>query len=383
VRAGGPTLVLLFSIFTQGCSSDAPPVGPAKDAASPDTAPPPDTRPPDGATATARKKRIAIDPARVDGDLPAFPVWILLAGDADLQARATTGGADIYFTRPDGTPLAHEIQRWDKAIGRLEAWVRVDLQDTAETVLELRYGDPSVARAPDPKAGFSSSFAAVWHLDDTLATPKVVDATGQRLARADGGLGPADRVAAQLGAGVDFDGATNQISFVNPYAGSADHTISVWINQRPGTGYDSIVTVGVASNNRSRWFNSRYLTGVSAGFFQNDLPGSVSVVEDSGWVLLHWVWNGTTRQSRVYRNGEIRDDRILGAASNTIGADGYLGWAPPAWGPGGATPCGLSGSLDEARLATTPRGGGWITTEFANQSAPQTFYAVGPEQLAP
>ena len=62
------------------------------------------------------------------------------------------------------------------------------------------------------------------------------------------------------------------------------------------------------------------------------------------------------------------------------GAAGYLGFAPNAWGPGGNTPCALNGTLDEIRLATVERSAGWIATEHANQSAPQTFYAVGPEQ---
>lgn len=377
---------LAISVLAAGCSFRPPGVADKDAEVVPDTppsdgpgvdTPPPDTEPP----SPLRRKQITIDPARVTGgDHPAFPVWIVLATDADLAARAAADGADLHFTLPDGTDLAYELQRWTKATGHLEAWVKVDLDDNQPTVLELRYGEPAAAHAPDAPAVFSSSFAAVWHLEDQLAMTAIAEATNQRPGTAMGGLGPTDQIAAKLGGGVDLDGITKQIQFVNPFAGNVDHTISAWVSQRTATDYDTIVTLGNPAQNESRFFHSHYLNGVSAGFYQNDLPGSVTDIDNAGWVLLHWTWTAGERRSRVYRNGAQVDNRQLAAGVNTQGTAGYLGHAPAQWGPNG---CALNGTLDEVRLATTARSAGWIATEHANQSAPQTFYAVGPELMVP
>ncbi|HEX6836430.1 MAG TPA: hypothetical protein VF334_07635, partial [Polyangia bacterium] len=65
---------------------------------------------------------------------------------------------------------------------------------------------------------------------------------------------------------------------------------------------------------------------------------------------------------------------------NTMGTTGVIGHAPePAYG----TNMGLQGTIDELRIATVARTPGWIATEYANQSSPSTFYAVGAEETAP
>ncbi len=374
-------------VFAVGCSfgspvADPPITDPPGDG--PADGPRADAPPIDGPPSKARRKRITIDPMRVTGNHPAFPVWIVIDNDNDLKMRATGTGADLHFTRPDGTPLPYQIQRWVQADGDLEAWVRADLDDNAPTVIELRYGEPATAHAANPPAVFSSSFAAVWHLEDPLDTTAVAEATNQRAGTAQGGLGATAQVAAQLGGGVNFDGINTRIRFANPFAGGGDHTFSAWVNQRTGNGFDSIVTVGSPQQNQSRFFYSHYQDGVSAGFYQNDLPGSLTDIDNAGWVLVHWTWNNTTRRSRVYRDGAPVDDRMLGpSAINTQGADGHLGYAPNQWGPGGNTPCTLNGILDEVRLATVERNAGWIATEYANQRVPGLFYAVGAEQMVP
>ncbi len=384
MRAVGLAIWVLFV----GCSFQSPVVDPppGKDAGGDGPAtdgPRPDGPPIDTPPSKARRKQITIDPARVTGSHTAFPVWIVLDNDNDLRMRATANGNDIHFTRPDGTPLAYQIQRWTQSGGRLEAWVRADLDDNAPTVIELRYGEPTAAHAPDAPAVFSSSFAAVWHLEDQLSNSTAADATNQRAGTAQGGLGPSDVVAAQLGRGVDFDGNDDRIEFTSPFTGDGAHTFSAWINHSNGAGFDSIVTVGTAMPNQSRWFHARYLDGVSAGFYGNDLPGSVNVIDGAGWVLLHWTWTSSGRRSRVYRNGVEVDSRMMGPGVNTQGTVGHLGYGPDAWGPGGNTPCTLNGILDEVRLATVERSAGWIATEFANQSEPRMFYMVGMEQAVP
>lgn len=383
MRAPGLSIALLCAACqfrAVPAAQDAPPGGEAGPLDGP-----PDARPIDGPTNNAYRKSITIDPARVTGNQAAFPVWIVLAADADLALRAAADGTDIHFTRPDGTPLPYERQRWVKATGRLEAWVRADLDDVAPTVIELRYGDAAIAHAADPPAVFSSSFLAVWHLDDPLTSSTIAEATNQRPGTAQGGLGTSDQVPAQLGGGVDFDGNNDEISFTNPFAGGGDHTISAWVNQRTVNAFDSIVTVGAAQAGQSRWLHSDINGRMGAGFYGPDWDGTVlpNLVGD-GWVLVHWVFDGPTRQSRIYVDGvEVGTDTFAGGTINTQGTGGHLGNAPNQWGPGGNNPCALNGILDEVRLSTAERDAGWIATEHANQRNPQTFYTVGPEAKLP
>ena len=99
-------------------------------------------------------------------------------------------------------------------------------------------------------------------------------------------------------------------------------------------------------------------------------------LENDGWVLVHWVFeNGT---SRLYRDGVLQDTNPHSAGINTQGMEGYIGYAPALWGT-----CGLTGSLDEIRLATVARSAGWISTEYANQKSPTSFYGVGNEEMGP
>ena len=75
---------------------------------------------------------------------------------------------------------------------------------------------------------------------------------------------------------------------------------------------------------------------------------------------------GAQRPPKVGNHG--RERNLIGIApSQSVGTN--------------ASP--LKGILDEVRIATVERPAGWIATEFANQSSPQTFYSVGPAQIVP
>ena len=112
-------------------------------------------------------------------ELVDFPLYVELT-DADLADHATVTGADIHFTIAGGAALDHEVQRWVPASGHLEAWVRVTLADDADTVIQLRYGDPAAAPAPAPEDVWSAGFAAVWHLEESPAAGTMADALGVR-----------------------------------------------------------------------------------------------------------------------------------------------------------------------------------------------------------
>jgi len=332
----------------------------------------------DGAAPVEWKKSITIAASQVAGALADFPVWIDLV-DADVAARASADGHDVHFTASDGTSLDYEIQRWDGASKHLSAWVRVpQLSSTSATVIELRYGGARAAPGPDPARVFSASFAAVWHLEDSLLQSSIVEATGARPGTAYA-LSTTQQVAAKLGGGVAFDGGAAQISFGNPLAGTTPHTISLWVSQRTTTTNDALVVVGNGACGQSRWLHAHFNGDtVASGFYCNDWGTPNVPIDNVGWVLLHWVYEGGPQgTSRLYRNGALAAGPFMhgGSAINTQGMGGYIGNAPIAFG----TNMGATATIDEVRIATVARGAAWIATEWANQSAPGSFYQVGPE----
>ncbi len=322
----------------------------------------------------ARRKPISFNSA-VNGTQTDFPVWIDLT-DADIAARALSDGSDIYFTASDGTTrLDHQLVGW--ANNRLTAWVRVPSLKSS-TVIYVNYGDAGAAPAQNPPEVFKSSFAAVWHLDDALPATTIADATGTHPGTAT--LTTTTQSPAKLGGGLTFAASTDTITFTNPLTGSAAHTISVWVNQPAVTHVSAIVVVGTGSQNHARWMYSHYIgASMAVGFYANDWTAN-SNLDNANWVLLHWVLEANGK-NHLYRDGqEITGSPLTLNNIATQGTTGVIGHAPePTYG----TNTGLEGSIDELRIATVMRSGAWIATEYANQSAPSSFYTVGAEQPVP
>ena len=327
-----------------------------------------------------RRKSITIDKSKVTGTQTDFPVYIDLS-DAQIAARARSDGHDIYFTAADGTTqLDHELQSWSSTTGRLQAWVRVPtLASSASTVLYVYYGDVATAPAPNAPGVFRSSFAAVWHLDDSAPATAIADATATHPGAPT--LTTTTAVAAKLGQGLQFADSKDTITFTNPLSGNQAHTISVWVNQPSVNHVSAILVVGTPMQGQARWFYAHY-TGpaLAAGYFADDWTSNTNL-DGAGWTLLHWVCEGANGKNHLYANGvEIPGSPQTLNNVNTTGTTGVIGHAPePAYGNN----MGLQGTIDELRIATVARAKEWVATEYANQSSPGTFYAVGAEELAP
>jgi hypothetical protein len=337
----------------------------------------------DAPPGAAKLKLITVTSNKIGGSavVSAFPMWFTVR-DPDLAAHATASGTDIYFTKPDGTPLAFERQRWNKTNGRLEAWILVDLDPAAvANTLQLRYGDPNPATSPNPAAVFANGFVSVWHLEDALANTTIVDTLGTANGTASG-FAPAQQVAARVGGGLSFNGGATQIAFTNQLAGTTSHTISAWVKaQNNGfQGFASIITIGDAQTDHARFLHTKDAANLAAGFFNDDLTGGPDV-SDNNFHLVHWVFDGANT-STLFKDGASQGAKTTGTVA-TSGTGGMIGNSPAAFTPGGNSSNAINAILDEVRVANVVRTQGWITTEFNNQNAPATFYTVGPEQQAP
>lgn len=337
-----------------------------------------------GSAVTAHRKPIAIDRTKVAGAVDDFPVWIDL-DDTDIAAAARADGQDIFFTDSSGVALDHEITSWSQPMHHLQAWVRVPhLADNADVTIYVVYGDVARAVQPNPAGVFKNGFAAVWHLDDTLASTAVADATGTHAGTAVS-LGPGQQVASQLGGGFAFDGTTaRMVTFTNPLLGNTPSTISAWVDQKTTTAHSAILTVGKPMTDQARFLYGNYLNTatIGSGLYNDDWAPAGHDLRNDGWTLVHWVHEGQNKKVHIFIDGaEITGSpHTMGGAPQTAGTAGYIGYAPEtAFG----NPTKMNGGLDEVRIATVTRNAAWIGTEHNNQAAPGSFYTVGPEEPAP
>jgi hypothetical protein len=339
-------------------------------------APPGIDAPPTDARGPGRRKSITIDPARVEGTQTDFPVWVSIV-DPAIGARAADNGSDLYFTSDGGAVLAHELQRYVGADGRVEAWVKLPtIADNHPTRFYLNYGDPEMAPPPTQGAVWSNGFHAVRHMYATSPASEP-DSAGDHDATASGGLNGSNVVTGQLGRGLNFEGASQQLAFTNTLTGNGAHTMSAWVNQRTTGSNDALIVIGNAACNQARWFHTRYnVSTVANGFYCSDWDNPAVDIQGDGWVLVHWVYDGASL-GRLYLNGAMAaGPHTYLTPPATAGTSGFIGNAPAGFG---AT-MGLVATVDEVRIATVARTAGWIATERANQNSPATFYAVGAEE---
>lgn len=328
----------------------------------------------------ALRKPIIIDGTKV-GNVTNFPVWIDLR-PPDVPTKAQPDGSDIEFTDASGTVLSYEIIDWRSDYSRLAAWVKVpQLQHDMDRTIYVKYGDTHTL-ARDPKAVWDNGFVAVWHTNDSLGDLKVHDSTGLRDGTAINNLGPNDVGGGPTslgGSAFSFSGQ-EAVQFNNPFSGNTTHSISAWVNQGGNNGsFDAIVVVGNPAPEQSRWFYTNYTSpDIAVGFFMNDWDDTGSSVNNAGWKLVTWTFD-QNRKSRMYVNGQKVSEFTHGLAPSTMGNSGWIGWAPGGWGANN----GLNGQIAEVHLSIIQHPDDWVSTEYASQSSPSTFYRVGAEEQAP
>jgi hypothetical protein len=112
-------------------------------------------------------------------------------------------------------------------------------------------------------------------------------------------------------------------------------------------------------------------------FLQNNGAGNTgnvntsATVLDSTWHHFFLVWDGTTVRS--YVDGTADNTGSLSGTLNNSIASTAIGIFEGSLGGG------FDGKLDQVTFSDATRSADWITSEFNNQKASQTFLSVGAE----
>jgi hypothetical protein len=336
------------------------------------------------------KKLITIDHTKVSADLTSFPVLISIT-DNDLRTVANGGfvqnanGYDLIFMdSTETTQLDHEIESYTASSGAIVMWVRVpSLSSSVDTVIYAYFGDPTVTTSQENITGvWDSNYKAVYHLHENLGTANSLDDSTSNANDATpyttwhtvvGDLSATGKISGAQ----SFDGTSDGIRA--PASSSLNIagylTISAWVKRATSSstgviihhgvggvgGYTVAVGVSPATTNQIK----------ATKFGIADLAGG-DFPADTNWHYL--VESGDSGGTYIYIDGVkttlannaawLADDVALDVGvGDSSGTDMF--------------PVYFAGSLDEIRISDVVRSDGWISTEYANQSNPATFYAIG------
>ncbi len=334
---------------------------------------------------TARIRSFALNTtatgAHVDGDAYGFPLLLRL-DSADFGSGGETADRNrIRFSKPDGTPLPFEIERWDGASRKAEIWIAMDtVQGNCDTQTFVMRQEPAGATAPAsalPVFTAAAGFAAVWHLAEAIGDQPDASGNGHWAVPAafdgsestEGALGPGLRLSGQgyLDAG--------------PVDIGSPLTVSAWVRTDPVNYRAAIVQKPASGYPPQSHFayileqygvNDATYRGLSFGISDgNEFPIAVSSQGDAPWTWVCGTYDGETMS--LYRDGALVATRPQHFAAGVernglnvlIGA--YVGDA--AYGK-------FSGLVDEIRIESRARSADWIRLNYANQKPGQVFIGL-------
>ncbi|MCK5123088.1 MAG: DUF2341 domain-containing protein, partial [Candidatus Pacebacteria bacterium] len=350
---------------------------------------------PTALTSWSYRKAITIDESKIPDtlatDLVNFPVLINLTSDDNLAANAQADFDDILFTSSatawdtgtENDKLAHEIESYNSTTGELQAWVNIPILDyNNDTVIYMYYGNGSTASQQNMEEVWDGNTKLVQHMqeDPSGGAPQMIDSTNNSNNGTSGGtMLTEDQVAGQVDGSLDFDGTDDYVdtNFI-PVAGSADRTITMWIN--PDTANQTEPTLiewGELATGK-KW-NLRLANGVLR-----------VEIEDSGYTSLLTPTAGQMSFVAVTLDGATLGDHILYLNGNSENATGIT-----TVNTGNTINARIghsslqssedryfNGTIDEVRVSNTARSADWIATEYNNQSDPSTFYEIGIQEVA-
>ncbi|MBY0310038.1 DUF2341 domain-containing protein [Patescibacteria group bacterium] len=330
---------------------------------------------------------VTVQSSQVPTTLTDFPVYINLSNlpDAFFSGVRSDGG-DIRMTTADGvTEVPVEVVAINTVAKTGEVHFKAPtISSSTNTVFYVYYGNASAAtNTASSTFGrnnvWTNGYEAVYHLE-TIPTGLMVDSTqNARNLTSFGAMDGSDSVPAVLGNGIDFDG-------VNDYLANAGF---VWPNA------SNTITV-------TAWNNVSTAETKNANLFGFTESGGQRIAAHGPWgdAVLYWDFGTAGVPGRVttsyasYRDKWTHMGLIspgAGGGNMSIFLDGAF-IASSAAGDPSATLTGFSlgslgasqyhdGRIDEFRIASVARTGGWMTTERNNQASSTTFYAVSGEEL--
>lgn len=322
--------------------------------------------------------------AGVSANVVGYPMLVRLTASELDFSQALAAGADLRFSKPDGTPINHQIDHWDAVKREAAVWVLLDTvrgNDTAQW-FRMHWGKPgAITRSDGPAVFASAGFAAAWHLEEEAAGTGHAGVYRNSAGNANHGLDSLS--AADRGGVVGYGHYFAPGEYIRVPAATAalkpekSLTLTAWV-KATATDSDGAEVASMGND-----YGLRIRPDGEAYIFNFNLPRSDStnyVLQTSGqrllddqWHLFAGVWDGTRLMiyvdgtlvgSNDYPKGVMRYD---GARDFFIGTHGN-----------GETPYDYVGYIDEVRVRPGAADGAWQRLSHQTQKPGATVLRFVP-----
>jgi hypothetical protein len=332
--------------------------------------------------------------AGVMGDVPKYPVAVVLDGTSFDFSQAKPDGTDVRFFASDGSPLPHEIESWDSTAKVAAIWVKVDIKGNNNSQpFTMKWGNPSATDASNSQAVFDTKdgFLGVWHLSEPGSTTadgyKDSTATGANAAgvalttasSSDGRVGKAALLAHAQQQWIQVPVAKS-----HPYDIFNQMTNSIWVQPKShaveyqcmfskGEGGFRIHYYGIDTwdENKGKHLVETCLKGAGDQCALN-LTGT-DVAPGANWYHMVAVYDHP--KISLYINGVLQKTEM---DSGTWRSDPTK---PVMIGNNSSvTTRSFDGLVDEARILNVPKDPSWIKLDYESQRPGQKFLTFGQTQ---
>jgi hypothetical protein len=336
-----------------------------------------DTLPADVNSSFRYNKRIFLNTtlsgANLMNHVTNFPLRVRIgAGDIDFSLLQKSGN-DIRFTKPDGSPLAYELEVWDPANSQAAAWVRMDnvSGNTSSQYIRMYFGDSTAVSKSSGPAVFSPQigYRGVWHLNEVSGDVpgQYQDATGNGNHGTGIGMTRFPRIPSLTGYSQEFDSVSTAINTGASPTLHSDNalTLESWIQIKSFRARGNFIAKGYDGGG-----SPFYEYGLTLGNLSNNLRftltinginyelGSIQTFNLGEWTYVAGTFDGNVL--RIFINGvEVRSWAISGTV-NDFGRPLILGNYEF---PSGTH---FDGFLDEPRVSVVARDAAYFKLTFEN-----------------
>ncbi len=314
--------------------------------------------------------------------LAALPPAIVLpirlhAGNFQYFQDLQPTGADLRFVADDGTPLEHQLEMLDPAIGLLVAWVRIPVRAGGnEQRIWMYYGNPHASQS-DTAPLYDAEQTIVLHFGETQGLPRDATANHDDATASTAQVG----VPGVIGNGARFDGRSAvEISSRPALAvrASGGLTFSAWVQLDA----DSPRAVLYSQSQGDR----RIEIGMQSSRLYADIAtdSGHARVESTNSMRAH-EWHHVMVSMGGGAVTLYLDGAPAGSATNVtlpdLRGDVFIGGEGVSAGGGGGAPLtGLAGILDEVEIAKIARSPWWARVNALSQTPDTTIVAYGTDE---
>jgi hypothetical protein len=336
--------------------------------------------------------------ADVSGDVHDFPMLVRLSSSSITLSLSKGDGSDLRFTKSDRiTDLAYEIERWDRANGIAEVWVKMDTVYGNNDVqfIYMYTGNSDAPAQTSGPAVFAKTdgFVGVYHTEEG---PELRDASeNDNTGIIRGSIDAGDWVDAVVNNGLELDGDSQFVYTTRVYDSPNVFTLSAWVRTAvPGGRIMGFVESPefVHSHDRQIWMgdDGKMYFGVypispdsiapeDSMYWRSDSGMEMTVYSDSAcddgeWHLVTASLSGQGQYLYV-------DGRQVASRPSVTSGEDFAGVWRIGYGNIHSwihkpTNSDFQGTIDEVRISHAGRSPDWIKLSFENQRRNSTVVRI-------